>query len=170
MATVAALIRISLHFGKGTLLQLVGSSAGVTGLWWPSALISMVLYSATQPFLLASDSRWRYSCLWDFLVCAAARASQVLLQIVSSRMCRCLSQMMTKSGLEVVTATSRGMVASGLSGSAGGLGGLHNMLWVAPSWLWRLYQRFSRTDSCLHVHLPSSSAVGQPDKMWAVVD
>ena len=45
---------------------------------------------------------------------AAARASTVLPQIVSSSMCRCLSRMMTKSGLEVVTATSRGMVASGL--------------------------------------------------------
>ena len=44
------------------------------------------------------------------------------------------------------------------------------ILWVAPSWLWRLYQRLSRTESCLHVYLPSSSAVGQPDRMWAVVE
>ena len=63
MATVAALIRISLHFGRRILSQLVASSAGVTGLWWPSAPISMVVYLAAQPFLLVSASRWRYSCL-----------------------------------------------------------------------------------------------------------
>ena len=63
MATVAALIRISLHFGGRILSQLVASSAGVTGLRWPSAPISTVEYLATQPFLLVSDSRWRYSSL-----------------------------------------------------------------------------------------------------------
>ena len=103
------------------------------------------------------------------LVCAAARASKVLPQIVISSMCSCLSRMMTKSGCEVVRATSRGMVASELF-EALRPGRSAYILWVAPSWLWRLYQRLSRTESCLHVYLPSSSTVGQPDRMWAVVE
>ena len=46
---------------------------------------------------------------------AVARASPVLPQTVSSNMCRLPPRMVTKLGLEVVTATSRGMVASGPS-------------------------------------------------------
>ena len=46
---------------------------------------------------------------------AAAKASQVLPQTVSCNMCRLPPRMVTKSGLEVVTATSRGVVASGPS-------------------------------------------------------
>ena len=70
--------------------------------------------------------------------------------------------LVTKKGLEVVTATLRGMVAFRPCEA-----------WEVSidlvSWLCRLYQRFCRTESCLHMYLLSSRAAGQPERMWAVV-